>query len=257
MTDLLIHKKLRLLHKDDDKDLKIKPVTESPFGYAAHVNSIIISGPEFAESSKTYPIFFTKAVADRSADGSSSEEILQPLAIMGLENNTNLYVNDEGYWKPYCYIPAFFRRYPFIFQKDENNSLNLCIDEAYEGLNYEEGQALFDEDGNNSEYLNNLLAFLNDYEKSIHATEQFTKQLDDWELLDPVEFNITPPDTSEMPIKVGGLFQVNVKRFQQLEESKVVELHRQGLLSWINYHLNSLTNIQYLSQLFNNRKKAN
>lgn len=245
MVELLIHKKLRLLHKDADKNLKIKSLSESPFGFAAHVNSIIVAGPEFAECSKTYPIFFAKG----------EEGITRPLALLGLENEKNLFVNEEGRWTPYCYIPAFFRRYPFIFQQDENNSLNLCIDEAYGGFNEEEGQALFDEDGTYSEYLIDLLRFMNDYEKSIHITEQFANQLDEAGLLDPVELNVTNPDNPDDSHKIGGLFQVNVERLQKMDDLQVIEEYRQGSLLWIHHHLNSLSNIQHLSNRFNNRKK--
>jgi hypothetical protein len=37
-----------------------------------------------------------------------------PVALLGLRQNENLYVDAEGQWAANTYVPAFVRRYPFV-----------------------------------------------------------------------------------------------------------------------------------------------
>lgn len=247
MTQLLIHKKLRLLHQEEDRDLKLKAMPELGYRYASHVNSIVLAGPEFGEAAKSYPIFFVKG----------KEGLTRPIALLGLNNDSNMFVDQNGQWDPYSYIPAFFRRYPFVFQENDKGVLSLCVDGEYEGLNREEGQPLFQEDGSYSDFLVDLLRFMNDYEKSMKNTEHFCERLEEWELLEPVELNLTFPTDSDQPNKIEGLQQINHERFQQLEDDKVLALFRQGSLQWLQLHLNSLSNVQLICNRLNIQKAAN
>lgn len=70
--------------------------------FAGETNSVILAGVEFSEAAKEYPIVFTQA----------GDKVV-PVALLGLRNEENLFVDGKGGWDG-RYIPSFVRRYPFI-----------------------------------------------------------------------------------------------------------------------------------------------
>jgi len=58
----------------------------------------------------------------------------------------------------------------------------VCIDEAYEGFNDDEGEALFD-DGETTPILQQAMDFLEEYQKQYQRTEAFVQRLRDNDLL--------------------------------------------------------------------------
>jgi hypothetical protein len=47
---------------------------------------------------------------------------VQPIAILGLKTDQNSYLDSEGRWKA-RYLPAFVRRYPFVFSQSNEPEL--------------------------------------------------------------------------------------------------------------------------------------
>jgi len=79
---------------------------------------------EFASAALEYAIVF----------GGTGDVVL-PAAVLGVRTDENLYVTEQGGWQA-KYIPAFVRRYPFVFfTRDEGKTFTLCIDEAFPGFN--------------------------------------------------------------------------------------------------------------------------
>ena len=100
--------------------------------FAGETNSVILAGVEFSEAAKEYPIVFTQA----------GDKVV-PVAMLGLRNEENLFVDDKGGWDG-RYIPSFVRRYPFVLaETGETGQQAVCIDDAYEGFNDDEGEPLF------------------------------------------------------------------------------------------------------------------
>ena len=64
----------------------------------------------------------------------TGDEIM-PAAILGLRGDENLYLSADGRWDA-NYMPAFVRRYPFVFSTSEDGTkFTLCIDETFAGFN--------------------------------------------------------------------------------------------------------------------------
>src|SRR6185369_5327850 len=84
-------------------------------------------------------------------------------------------------------------RYPFVFSsQDEGKTFTLCIDESYKGFNQDKrGQPLFDEQQKPSEYTNNVLKFLQQYQVEFQRTQAFCKKLKDLNLLEPMRAQIS------------------------------------------------------------------
>ena len=101
MANLLFYKNPVPLNKNDHKDKKISSIGQN-FMFAGQTNSVILAGVEFGEAAKEYPIVFSQA----------GDKVV-PVALLGLRNEENLFVDDKGGWDG-RYIPSFVRRYPFI-----------------------------------------------------------------------------------------------------------------------------------------------
>jgi SapC len=101
---LLIYEKAVPVTRQRHGNVSIK--AGSDFGYAKTVNSVPLLASEFDLASREYAIVF-------SGQGND----MMPAALLGIRDNENLYVDDKGLWNA-KYIPAFVRRYPFVFSTD-------------------------------------------------------------------------------------------------------------------------------------------
>ena len=81
-------------------------------------------------------------------------------AILGLRAHENLFVQPDGAWR-HGALPAFIRRYPLVLAESEGGSnFTVCLDRAYAGLNTQDGQALFEADGRETPWLEEIKQFL-------------------------------------------------------------------------------------------------
>ncbi|MDX1775682.1 MAG: SapC family protein [Desulfobulbales bacterium] len=223
-----------LLNKVTHKSVKIARVEN--FSFARDLNSVLLTGQEFLEASKHYPIVFV----------SGQNEDIVPLAILGLRDKGNLFIDDEGKWKEGSYMPAFIRRYPFILSENEpgGQSFSVSVDAAYEGFDREEGMPVFDEDGNNSKELDRILEFLKQYQLENMLTREFIKKLVEYNLLKDFSADITMPAGEKIGFR--GMKMVNEKALLELEDAKALDLFRRGFFGWIYGHLYSLSNFRAL-----------
>jgi len=180
---------------------------DGTFNFAREVNSVPLTGVEFAAASMEFSIVFTK-----------TNEGAMPIAILGVRSGENLFVDDEGQWQA-KYIPAFFRRYPFVFSTSQDNeTLTLCLDEAYEGCHKDgTGETLFNEEGENSEYLEKVINFLKEYQDHYQRTLWFGKKLEE--------------------------FTISREKVKKLSEAQMAELVKNDAMELIYLHLNSMQNL--------------
>lgn len=225
MTNLLFYQKPVPLNKNEHQNKKISS-EERSFAFAGKTNSVIVAGVEFSEAAKEYPIVFAPA----------GESVI-PVALLGLRNEENLFVSEDGQWDA-RYIPAFVRRYPFVLATTgEANQRVICIDEAYEGLNDDEGQPLFDGD-ETSPLLQQAMEFLEEYQKQYVRTESFVEHLQENDLLMALNAKVDTVDGQQFGLT--GLLVVDERKLLQLPDDRALELFRSGELSWIYCHLMSL-----------------
>ncbi|MCZ6804163.1 MAG: SapC family protein, partial [Proteobacteria bacterium] len=119
---LLIYEQVESITSSRHGNLSVKAGKD--YKFAQFINSVPIIAAEFPNASMEYPIVFT-------GDGDS----VIPVVILGLREEVNLYVNDQGEWTA-KYVPAFIRRYQFIFSSsDDVKSFTLCIDKEFYGCN--------------------------------------------------------------------------------------------------------------------------
>ena len=129
-------------------------------------------------------------------------DAVMPVAVLGVRTDENLYVTKQGGWQA-KYIPAFVRRYPFVFSsRDEGKTFTLCIDEAFPGFNQGgRGERLFGDDGKPTPYVENVLKFLQQYQFEFHRTQAFCKKLKDSNLLEPMQAQINLGSGERMALR--------------------------------------------------------
>ncbi|MBI5556192.1 MAG: SapC family protein [Deltaproteobacteria bacterium] len=237
MAQMLIYNKIVALDTVKHKDMKIAPVTD--FSFAASANSIPIAAVEFIETSKEYPITFVK----------NTQGEFIPTAIMGLQDNQNLFISEKGNWHA-NYIPAYIRRYPFVpSTTNEPDKLNICFDESYKGLNAENGIPLFKEDGSQSPLLEQTVKLIQDYHARMKQTSEFCTRLAESGIIQEMNAEFGNKDRTKK-FRLTGLYVVNEEKLLQMDDAKVLEFFRKGEFAWIYSHLTSLSNFTRLMDRF-------
>lgn len=230
-----MYKNLEAIDKNIDKDVAIKNVKD--YSFAKEQKNAPITTSEFYEACKDYPILFIKDINDQ----------WMATVMLGYKENENVFVDKEGKWSKHKYIPAHMRRYPFIFATaKDSTTLTLGVEKDYkEKAKKDNARNLFDEKGNNSKYLDDILGFLNHYHQDSLETSSFIKQLEDWNLLEEKNANIVI--SKEEQYNINGFFIVNEEKLKHLSKKKKEEICNKNAYPLITAHLISLSNIQRFS----------
>ena len=217
------------LSSEAHKTLGVNP-TEKPYAFVAQTHVVPITVTEFAPGALSYPLIFVG-------------ENKQPVAVMGLRPGENLFVNAAGDFRAEAYIPAYVRRYPFVFANDEaQKRLILCIDRDASFVVEGGAQPLF-EDDKPTAYTQAAMDFCNNFEQERLRTEAFVKLLTDLDLLvlrDAVFTPRNPDGTPGESQKLAEYFAVSEDKLKALPIEKLAELRDNGALGQIYAHLVSL-----------------
>lgn len=200
------------------------------YGFARKINSVPLTAVEFPLAAAEYAIVFAQSGND-----------VVPVVILGARAGENLYVKDDDGWNA-RYIPAFVRRYPFVFAaKEDGKSFTLCVDEAFQGLNFQgRGKALFDAAGKQTPYVDNVLRFLQEYTAQFARTQAFCRKLAELKLLEPMQAQFTLAGGQKMSLT--GFHAVDRKRLKALPPETLAQLAASDELELVYLHLQSLRN---------------
>ena len=199
------------------------------FRFAAGTNAVPIMAAEFVEGQRAYPIVFVGEPA-------------HPAVVLGLAEE-NLYLEADGGWAEGRYIPAYVRRYPFVFiETADKTQYALGIDVACSRLAATpgdgEGQALF-VDGQPSPLTQEALRFSAALQASQQDTRAFCDALVERDLL--VEQQAQGALADGEPFNVRGFRTVDAARLHALPDEVVLDWRRKGWLTLIDFHLASLS----------------
>ena len=255
MAEVLFYEHPVPLNRSEHKDLRLKGVPNLKFAMKTH--SVPLTGAEFAIAARDLLIVF--AGNDPAETG--------PIALLGLRQDENLFVDAEGHWEEGTYIPAFVRRYPFVLAEKPvaadgtppGDELTVFLDEQYEGFGKTEGERLFKDDGTDSELLTNAVKFLGEFQQNVGRTRWFMEQLVKHDLLEPrnVRLQKEGKDGAQgHSINLNGLYVVSEEKMRALDEKTTVEFAREGVFGWIYAHLLSLSNVDRLAHRLELREQA-
>jgi len=202
------------------------------YEFARKVNAVPLVAAEIPHAAREYTVVFTEA-----------GDAVIPVAILGIKDNENLYLTKEGSWDA-KYIPAFVRRYPFVFSKS-GDRYTLCIDESWEGCNQEgRGQRLIDEKGERTPFLEKLMGFLQDYQQNAQRTATYGEKLKELDLLEQKAATFTLASGEKISLK--GFMAVNREKLHELPAETLQQLVKTGELEVTHAHLLSMNNLSLM-----------
>lgn len=200
------------------------------FSFAKSINSVPLLAAEFATAAIENTIVFA-----------GEDDAIFPSVILGIEADKNDHVNEDGTWRG-SYVPAFLRRYPFVFSKSEDEkTFTLCIDEEFEGFNDKgKGERLFDSEGERTQYLETMLQFIQEYQNQFQRTQTFAKNLAKLDLLEPAQAQFQKDGKQS---SLGGFKTINREKLKGLSAKKLKDLATTDELELCYLHLHSLNNL--------------
>ena len=198
----------------------------SEYNFAAGANAIPVHVGEFALVARDYPIVFV---------GGDNP---MPVAIVGIRQNENLFLDPNGGWAAGRYIPAYVRRYPFLFlRNDKENQLILCFDQASSRVAEGAKNPFFDGE-NPSEFTQKALEFATNVQQQFSATERFMALLKERDLLvtQQRKFSLFTGEQRALT----DFKAVDETKFNELDDEAFMELRKTGAVGAVYCHLVSL-----------------
>lgn len=208
------------------------------FSFTEGINAVPINLIEMPQVCHYYPIAF-------SPDGNAT-----PVAILGLRDNENLFLKNDGTWLENTYVPAYIRRYPFIFSEmPDGDQLTLCVDMDENVIEEKGEQPFFGKDGQATQLAQNALEFCKSYHAAAQQTVEFSKALAASGLLVEREAQINIAGNKR--INFSGFKIIDEKQLTELDDKTFLEWRAKGWLPFLYAHLFSGAQWQRLSGILN------
>lgn len=184
------------------------------FGFAANLQVVAILMAELSKLLPHYVLGFIR-----------NGEQYQPVALVGLGGERNLYVNKENKWL--CtYVPATLRGFPFTLADNDSGEQILCINES-QLTEDPTAPPLFDSDGNLTARTASIFDFLGQCHANRVATQAACAVLESCELIEPWPFTINRGEDLE-PLAIKGLYRINEQALNELDGSQFAALRKSG-----------------------------
>lgn len=197
--------------------------------WMANTHAIPLTAEEFPQAQRHYPIVF------------SSGADAVPLALMGLNEGVNVFLNEDGSTRAPVYMPAYARRYPYLLAKlsEGATELSLCFDPTCDLLGeFDDGVPLF-EDGKASEPIKATLKFCEQFEIAAKKTTSFVAELNKHNLLMDGELAMSVEGREE-PFIYRGFRMVNEEKLREVRGDVLRTWNQNGILALIYAHMFSL-----------------
>ncbi|SFC64885.1 SapC family protein [Pseudoalteromonas denitrificans] len=223
------------LRSKEHAKTKIKNGLNVEFTKLQHLVPVVAH--EFSRVANEYPLVFIK-------NGESGE--FQPVVVFGLEPGENLFMKDDK-WQG-AYIPHALTRYPFVLSTNPNDETKLLvgINESSDLVNEDEGHALFDEKGEETDYLKRRKESLINFIEFSQVTAGFSKYLAEKELL--IAQTLTLEIKGEKR-DINGIHLIDEKKLNELSDEDFLDIRKRGFLGPIYSFLTSLHQINRLAKL--------
>jgi hypothetical protein len=200
-------------------------LAEGNLAFAAGTNSVPLAADEFFVAQGHYPIVFT-AGANPTA-----------VAVVGLASHKNLFVDGEGRWKTGAYIPAYVRRYPFVFVQGAENRLVLAVDEAADAYVAEGGRNFFEGD-QPSANVKRALEFCTAFQREFERAQAFSAAVAQQGLLIDYRADMRPRNGA--PVALTGFRIIDESKLNAMPDDVFLEWRRRGWVAMAYAHLMSM-----------------
>lgn len=236
--NVLFYKNPQPLNPENHAGLGVKQI-DQPFGFLRDAHAVPVTVTEFGMASTAYPIIFV---------GND----FTPVAVMGVSEGQNLFVREDGQTDPDFYVPAFVRRYPFVFASDNSSDrMLLCIDRDAPMVTNQPDVPLF-ENGEPSPFTQNAIEFCKEFERQRRSTSEFTEIIRRMGLMEQKSVSFQPRDPQGNPNgeqqKIADYWAIDEEKLNALTDEQFKELRTNGALGAIYAHMVSLLNWQRIIQ---------
>lgn len=218
------------LHNYLHQSIRINTQTVEVQGGQLQMVPVVLS--ELLKLAVQFPIAFTK---------NKDTGKFVCVAIFGFQPNENLFIKNNA-WDS-LYIPLQIKRQPFFLGNSEHdeNKFVICIDSKHKSIQNEIGEAVFDEQGKETPYTENIKAILAELVNGEAVTQKFINILSELKLLQSMQLEITFENGEST--RVEGMYTLNEERLNRLNQDEIFGLHQEGFLSPIYTMITSLGHI--------------
>lgn len=225
----MLYKDIVPLSSQEHRSWKLRPMASLEVLKGVH--ALPVTADEFPIAQRYFPIVFS----------SGTDSV--PLALMGLNEGVNVFVDDAGKWREGTYLPAFMRRYPFLLARltQDTEELSLCFDPSSGMIgDFEDGLPLFTAEGEPDQAVKDMLGFCEQFEFAAQRTTAFMKDLEETGLLEDGELTIGLSSESK-PFVYRGFRMVNETKLRELRGDQLRKMQQNGMLTLLYAHLFSLS----------------
>lgn len=195
------------------------------FGFASKAQFVPLGLGEFEAACQHYPIVFTAGPQPT------------PVALLGIREGENAFVEPGGGWRVGAYVPAYVRAYPFIFVEDATTkALYVGIEPSAACLRTDTGTALF-EDGKPSPALNESISLCQAFRDNLNVGIALGRALDEAGLLEEEEATIN--FNAGGVARVRGFKVVKPERLEKVSDTTYLDWRHRGWIAAIHAQLHS------------------
>ena len=235
MTDTPTNKpEFTILHREAHRMLKFNRA-ERDMNWVRGLITVNLSASEMPSAALVFPCVMTH-----------SESGGRLLAITGLEQGRNLFVDTKGKWLG-DYLPAVLRTWPFRLLDKEDDEGARPIAVQREALSVTQGDDLFDDNGQEMPWLKAVMQELVALDAGEATTSAMVNALHAAGVLTERALQAVLPNGRQM--ELTGFLSVDEHKLHALEDKVVADLHRQGALAMAYLHLLSLRKFKDLMEL--------
>ncbi|MEM7329811.1 MAG: SapC family protein [Pseudomonadota bacterium] len=232
--NVLFYKNPQPINPEQHAGLGVKQI-DQPYGFLREAHAVPVTVTEFGMAAASYPIIFVG-------------EEFTPVAVMGVRQGENLFVTENGNVETDFYMPAFVRRYPFVFANDDQSDrLLLCIDREAPMVTNQPEVLLF-ENGQPSSFTQNAIEFCQEFERQRRSTAEFSAIIKRMGLFEEKTVNFQPRDAQGNSVgeqqKIADYWAIDENKLNELSEEQFKELRANGALGAVYAHMISLLNWQ-------------
>ena len=222
-----------------DKHAELKVKQSGDYTRYKNQNLIPIVVKDFYTLAAEFPLVFVM--------GQNPGEFV-PVAIMGLKDGYNLYCQTE-HWGAQV-VPVSFNNAPFSIARVEQDQdqFVVLIDEDSPLVSKTDGEAIFADNGEKSEYMQQRVDALMDITQQTIQTQKVCKLFSTKNLLITHQIQMRHRPDGVL-YKIDGIHIIDEPALNALSDEDFLALRRQGLLPLIYAHLASLQQLRRISQL--------
>tara|TARA_B100000900_G_C20531374_1_gene696469 strand:+ start:501 stop:1241 length:741 start_codon:yes stop_codon:yes gene_type:complete len=221
-----------------DQHAKLRVIQSGDYTRFKQQNLIPIVVRDFFTLSAEFPLVFVT---------NKDTEDFMPVAIMGLQEGQNLYCQEEPF--PAHVVPVGFGNAPFAITAtdDSRDQFAVLVDEESALLSDSEGEHVFTDDGNKTEYMEARIEGLVQAAQQNHQTQEITKYLAEKGLLMTQQVRLQHSPDGRL-YNIDGIYVVDEQKFNELSEEDFLDMRSRGLIALVYAHLNSLQQLRRVSE---------